>query len=294
VYLAHRLFLIIGISLFVLFVSHQSTDHSTVVDLPQVLSISSPQSFPESRQIPPPEITAKSVFAMTYPDKVVLYSKNSKDRLHPASLTKIVTALAARSIYSEDQILTVFNAAGSTGMSVELAVNDQISFLDLLHAILIPSGNDSAVTLAENYSDGGYTGFVQTMNHYLARHGMSDTHLANVSGLTARDHYSSAYDMAKLGHLLLQDNLLADIVSRESYSFTSHLGRDYSFRSTNRLISKQAIGIKTGWTEDAGECLVTAFPVGDTTVIISMMGSKDRFGETLQVLQYIKDNYYPL
>ena len=247
--------------------------------------------MPVSHLYPPPVTTAKSVFIVDVNTGIVLYAKNPTEKLQPASLTKIMTAIVAMDYYNEDSVLNVTNGAQAEGSTADLRAHDQLLANDMLYALLIPSGNDAAVALAENYP-GGYYAFVAKMNQKARQLGLLNTHFTNVSGVEGPNHYTSAYDITEIALNALQRNIFKNIVATKKITLKSLKGHVYPLESTNILLGQPGIlGVKTGWTPLAGECLVTYADKYDHPIISSVLGSDDRFGETEKLLDWVYTNY---
>lgn len=247
--------------------------------------------IPVSKNLSPPEITATGIFITDLNTGIVLYEKNANTRLKPASLTKIATALVAMDYFDEDSVLSVINGQNANGNTVKLKKGDQLIASDLLYALLVPSGNDAAVTLAENYP-GGYQAFISRMNSKVTEMGLQNTHFANVSGVESQNHYTSAYDITMLAKAALSRPQFSSIVSTQKITVKSLNGNIYPLETTNLLLGKPGIfGVKTGWTPQAGECIVILAEKDSHPVIISLLGSKDRFGEAQALFAWVFTNF---
>lgn len=248
-------------------------------------------SLPVSKNIPVPTLTATGIYITDLNTGVVLYQKNANMRLKPASLTKIVTALVAMDYFDEDSVLSVKNGQNATGSTINLHQGDKLIAEDLLYALLVPSANDAALTLAENYP-GGYVAFVNRMNSKVTEMGLTNTHFANVSGVESSNHYTSAYDITMLAKAALSRPQFSAIVSTQKITLKSLEGNIYPLETTNILLGKPGIfGVKTGWTPEAGECLVILAEKDNHPVIISILNSKDRFGEAQTLFNWVYSNF---
>ena len=264
----------------------------TVSEKPKVKAafISEPQ-MPVSQDIPAPVISATGIFITDLNTGVVLYEKNANTRLLPASLTKIMTALVAMDYFDDDTILSVKNGQSVNGNTINLKKGDKLTATDLLYALLVPSGNDAAVTLAENYP-GGYQAFIGRMNSKVTEMGLTNTHFSNVSGVESANHYTSAYDITRFAKAALSRPPFSDMVSTQKITVKSLKGNLYPLETTNILLGKQGIyGVKTGWTPAAGECLVILAERDDHPIIITVLNSKDRFGEAQILFKWVFENY---
>ncbi|KKU01268.1 MAG: D-alanyl-D-alanine carboxypeptidase [Candidatus Collierbacteria bacterium GW2011_GWB2_45_17] len=251
---------------------------------------SEPKS-PVSQKLSPPSFTTTGIFVMDLDTGIVLLDKNPPLRLKPASLTKIMTSLVALDYYSEGSVLKVINGQKSLGNTVKLVKGDELTASEVIYALLVPSGNDAAVTLAENYP-GGYQQFVKKMNQKITELGLSNTNFTNVSGVESPNHYTSAYDIAMIARTALRRPAFSTIVSTKNITITSLKGHTYPLESTNILLGKPGIvGVKTGWTPEAGECLVILVTKDNHPVLISLLNSNDRFGEAQKIINWVYSNY---
>src|SRR3989344_3662948 len=148
----------------------------------------------KDKGIAPPDISAKAITVYDLDHQNFLYQKSKDEKFYPASTTKIITALVSLSSYETDQILTVKNAYRALGNTINLQKDEQITFENLLYGLLIASGNDAALTLAENHPL-GYSGFVIAMNRYVEKLGLTNTHFTNPSGVVNPDHFTTASDL---------------------------------------------------------------------------------------------------
>ncbi|KKT73534.1 MAG: hypothetical protein UW68_C0007G0019 [Candidatus Collierbacteria bacterium GW2011_GWB1_44_6] len=252
--------------------------------------VSEPKS-PVPQNIPSPNFTATGIFVIDLDTGLVLFDKNPHTRLKPASLTKIMTSLVALDYFSESAVLKVNNGSKSLGNTAKLLKGDELKASDVLYALLVPSGNDAAVTLAENYP-GGYQAFLQKMNQKVTDLSLTNTHFSNVSGVESLNHFTSAYDIAMIARSALRRNSFLSIVSTKNITINSLKGHSYPLVSTNILLGKPGIlGVKTGWTPEAGECLVILATRNNHPVLISLLNSKDRFGEAEKMVNWIYSNY---
>lgn len=239
-----------------------------------------------------PVVTAKSFIAQDPTSGVVLASKSAGLRLLPASTTKIVTALVALDIYKLNEVVTIGEVV-STGQQVGLVTGEKISVENLLYAMLVESGNDAAFALAD-FDPLGRNHFVQLMNQKVERLGLKNTHFANPAGLDDSDQYSTAEDLAKLGVVAMTDPSFARIVgTQQSVIFSADQVIEHRLTNINQLLGKipGIRGIKTGYTEAAGENLVTDVVRENHEIVIVVLGSKDRFGDTEKLVNWAYDNF---
>ncbi len=260
--------------------------------LPQLKPTS---SRPISRHLPKPKFTAKAIVVQDINSKAMLFLKNPNTRLYPASTTKIMTALVSLDAYSNlNQVVTITNEYLARGHKIGLQPNERITIKALLQGLLISSGNDAALALAQNYPS-GYAGFVQAMNQKAIALGLTRTHFTNPSGVEEKDHYTSARDLAVLATIALSNDFIRQTVQTQTLTITDISGHiKHVLINTNKLLGKVSgvQGLKTGWTPQAGECLVTYVNRYNHPLIIVLLGSQDRFGETTTLINWIYQNYY--
>ncbi|MCD9027187.1 D-alanyl-D-alanine carboxypeptidase [Luteimonas sp. BDR2-5] len=230
---------------------------------------------------PPPEVTGSAWLLMDYATGQVLASHNPDERVEPASITKVMTSyviaaeLAAGKIKPDDQVLMTENAwrkggAGTDGSYSGFPVNQTAPLLDMEIGMVVQSGNDAAIALAEHVA-GTEQAFAQLMNAYAKRIGMTNTHFTNASGLSEPEHYSTARDLAILGRAMVRD-YPEEYAHNKIREFT--VG-PITQRNRNRLLWRDdsVDGIKTGHHSGAGYCLLASAQRGDQRLISVVMGS---------------------
>ena len=240
----------------------------------------------------PPIISAQSVLALDLDTKSTLYEKNPNLALLPASTTKVMTALIALENYDEEEIIEVGKIKVS-GKKMFLLPGEQISIQDLLYGTLVLSANDAAEALALNFG-GGREEFIALMNQKASILGMKDTVFKNPSGLESEGHVSSAHDMILLSAAAMSNPKFVKYVSTQSITVQSVDGQiKHYLTNVNELLGtvERVLGVKTGWTENARENLVTYIERDNKKVMIALMGSQDRFGETKELIDWIFENY---
>jgi D-alanyl-D-alanine carboxypeptidase (penicillin-binding protein 5/6) len=220
-------------------------------------------------------------------DGAVVWHKNADQRLAPASLTKLMTALLVVEQLASDTPITVGAAAAQeTGTRLGLKPGDSLRAKDLLSATLVGSANDACRALADRVS-GGQTQFVQRMNQRALQMGLHNSHFANACGHDAPDHFSSAADMRVLARAVMQNAQLAALVAQADASIATLDGkRSFTFSNKNALIGRYpgAMGIKTGTTPAAGKCLVALARRGQHTVLLVVLKGKDRWWDAVDIL----------
>lgn len=244
-------------------------------------------SYPFVNTQPLLPLSAKAAIVTDSDSQVVLFSKNPQLRFSMASTTKIMTALVALEYYKMDSILTV-SSVHTEGSVLHLQFGDQLYFEDLLYAMLLPSANDAAVVIADNYP-GGQAAFVARMNEKAKELHLSDTHFADPTGLNDDGDYTTVVDLARLASIAIQNKKFVEITSTKQKVISNVSGtRQYALSNLNKLLGTNGVtGIKTGTTEGAGEVLVTSTKNKDHTFIIVVMNSVDRFGDTQTLLNFI-------
>ncbi|TLF45484.1 D-alanyl-D-alanine carboxypeptidase [Halomonas urmiana] len=265
-----------------------------LVSLLLITSQAAAQAVPKPQtMIPsPPQLAASSWILMDADSGRVLAEHNSRERLPPASLTKLMTAyLVERELdqgnISPDGLVPISEKAWRTGGSkMFIEVGEQVPVSELLHGIVIVSGNDASVAMAE-YLAGGERPFADLMNQHATRLGMHDTSFVNATGLPHENHYSSAHDLALLSQHIINDYPEHYRIYRQK-QFT-YGGIEQPNR--NRLLWRDASvdGLKTGWTEEAGYCLVASAERDDMRLISVVMGTASeeaRAQESQKLLSY--------
>lgn len=258
-----------------------------------VVNLPTPALYPQNlNKEVPPKVTAASVLIVDLPSQVVLFEKNSRERLPPASTTKIMTALVASEHYPSSQILEVKTIINE-GRIMGLVSGEKISAENLIYGALVHSANDAAYILAENYP-GGVSAFVDKMNQKVEDLGLTDTHFTNPIGFAEENHYTTAYDLAQLSRILLRNEKLKKIISTKIISVSDETYSIFhTLENVNLLLGRipGVAGVKTGWTKEAGEVLSTVIKREDQEVLIVILKSEDRFGETQNLINWVFSNY---
>lgn len=239
-----------------------------------------------------PVVSAQGVIAIDTESRVVLYEKNADLPMLPASTTKIMTALVAMEDYDLDEVLTV-NGEWVEGQKMGLAKGEQLTVRDVLDGVLIYSANDGAELLAREYV-GGREAFVAEMNRKAKELGLARTSFVNPTGLDEAGHVSTARDLVYLTEVAMEKPLFASIVGTKEKTVSSVDGKiSHKLTNINELLGKVdgVIGVKTGWTENARENLVAYVERDGHRVMIALMGSQDRFGETEELIEWIFRSY---
>jgi D-alanyl-D-alanine carboxypeptidase len=234
----------------------------------------------------PPDLTAVSAAVIADDCDDLLYAKDAHQRLPPASITKIMTAIVALESSNPDDMVTVnidgFFAGDSTVMGLETGM--QLSLRDLLYGLLLPSGADSAVAIAR-YVAGDVPSFVERMNAKVRDLGLQDTHFTNPHGLDAAGHYSSAYDMVMIGRYAMKDPLIAEIVKTKQYT-ANWSGPELWNGNLLLWLYPGADGIKIGWTDNAGQTFVATAQRDGHRVYLALFNSQDRYTDAIRLFDW--------
>ncbi len=247
------------------------------------------------------ELSAKSGILLDATSGTIIFEKNSHERLPIASMTKIASlsiifdALSKGIVHENDMVSVTENAAAVKGSSAFLDAGSRYKLCDLISSVIIASANDSCVALAE-YIAGSEETFVSKMNKLAESLNLADTHFSNCTGLPAKEHYSSAFDISKIYKTIADNHLYHKYSKIWMEDFMHPSGRKTGLVNTNRLI-KTFDGIeggKTGYTDAARFCLTASAKRGTTRligVVIGASDSKTRFAEMTKLLNYGFSNY---
>jgi D-alanyl-D-alanine carboxypeptidase (penicillin-binding protein 5/6) len=258
--------------------------------LPSSLTISTNLKFPILNTEFIPLISADGAVIMDADSKTVLFAKNPELRFSPASTTKIMTALTALEYFKLTDILTV-KTATSDGAVLGLREGEKMTFENLLYALLLPSANDAALAISENYP-GGENAFVDKMNENAKKINLFNTHYQDPAGLLDDEDYTTPVDLARLASVAIKNPEFVKIVSTKS-KIISDVGKEsvYALDNLNKLLGIDGVyGVKTGYTEEAGQVLVTSKLENGHTIILIVMSSADRFLDTQILLGLVSGN----
>ena len=285
---------------------HQSSQ-TTVTSSP-ILLTPTPTPKPKPVLTPkgkPPTITATEAILLDADTGNILASINGEKPLPMASTTKIMTAIIAIQAGNLDQLVTIHQDAVNEvilngGSGAQLVVNDQMTLRDLLYGLMLPSGDDAAVAIADAVA-GSVPNFVKIMNIEAQRLHLYQTHFANVDGLEVVDsngnpisgvHYTTAYDLVRLAQYAMRLPLFAKIIQTKEYDLpATGIHRLYRWKNINQLLYtyKGTLGIKTGWTPQAGGCLAFAAKRNGHTLIGIILHSTNettRFADAEALLNW--------
>ncbi len=243
-------------------------------------------------------LDAKGAILMEAETGEILYCYEEREKLYPASVTKVMTmllvmeALDSGAVTEEDMITASENACSYGGTQIYLEVGETMSLRDLLKAVCINSANDAATALAE-YIAGSEDAFVARMNERASELGAVNTHFVNPCGLPDSNHYTCAYDVALFTRELLNHPHILDYTGIWMDSLRNG---GFGLANTNKLIKtyEGITGMKTGYTQDAGHCLSATATRGEMSLIAVVLGgetSKGRFASAVSLLDYGFANY---
>lgn len=252
----------------------------------------SPVQFPHTPA--EPSVEAEAWIVMDLESGVVLAEANAQEARAMASVTKIMTALVVRDHVELDERVRISETAADVGEAeVGLVAGEVWSVGDLLAAVLVRSGNDAAFALAE-YVGGDIEGFAALMNAKALAMGLEHTHFVNPHGLDHEDHYTSAHDLTVMAAALLEDDFLAQLARTRLIRFKpAPTGEARIAGNTNRLLGRYpgVVGMKTGFTGEAGRVLVSVLEAHGQTFVAVVMGSEDHFADTSALYDYVIARY---
>ena len=242
-----------------------------------------------------PKLNARVGLIFDRNSKTILYEKNGLKQVPMASTTKIMTAIVVLESSNLNDIVTISKkAAGTGGSRLGLKINDKITVHDLLYGLMLKSGNDAAVALAEHVG-GGIEGFADMMNKKASEMGLVNSHFVTPHGLDQDKHYTTAYELACMADYALNIPKFKEIVNSKSYNITIN-ARSSLIGNTNELLGSLngVYGVKTGFTNGAGRCLVTACKRYDLDIITVVLGAdtkKIRTLDSIKLIEYAYKNY---
>lgn len=237
-----------------------------------------------------PTVGSKAAIVIDADSKKIVYSKNPTLRFSMASTVKIMTSIIALDYFKSDSVLTI-KTDQVEGSGLNLQIGNRFYFEDLLYAMLLPSANDAAFAIAENYP-GGVEEFVMKMNQKAKELRLNDTHFEDPIGLDDDKNFTTVIDLSRLASIAIKNTEFAHIVSTQQKFITDiDQTEEYNLQNLNKLLGAYGVnGIKTGTTEGAGEVLVTSALINGHTFIIIVMNSQNRFVDTQTLLSYIYQN----
>ena len=224
-----------------------------------------------------------------------IYGKDENKQAAMASTTKIMTAIiVVENCKLEDIVTITAKAAGTGGSTLGINKDDKITVNDLLYGLMLRSGNDAAVALAI-HTAGSVEEFANMMNQKAKQLNLKNTHFVTPHGLDNEEHYTTAYELAKITDYALKNKTIAKIVATKSTTiYINEMPRQIN--NTNELLGnvEGVYGVKTGFTNNAGRCLVTSVKRGDMDLIVVVLGAdtrKDRAKDSMKLIEYAFKKY---
>lgn len=239
-----------------------------------------------------------SRYAVVYDrtSKTIIWGKDEAREVPMASTTKIMTAIVMLENVSnlDEEITVTKKAAGIGGSRLGLKTGDEITYKDLLYGLLLCSGNDAATQIAISVG-GSVEGFAEMMNNKAKELRLEHTHFVTPHGLDNDEHYTTAYELAIMADYALDIEEFAEIVSTKSYTVTIN-GHSKDINNTNELLGylEGVNGVKTGFTNGAGRCLVTSASRNGFDIIVVVLGAntkKQRTRDSIKLIEYTYKNY---
>lgn len=245
-----------------------------------------------------PDINSRAAVVIDRATNTILYGKKETEHRKMASTTKIMTCLLVIENCDLSETIEVSKkSAGTGGSRLGLKTGDKITINDLLYGLMLCSGNDTAVALAEHIG-GSIEGFAEIMNNRAKELGLENTHFVTPHGLDADEHYTTAYELAKLTNYALNNEIFAKIVGTKTYTVTIN-GYPKTISNTNELLGNLngVYGVKTGFTNGANKCLVTACKRNNLDIICVVLGAdtkKFRTQDSIKLIEYSFKTFTPV
>jgi D-alanyl-D-alanine carboxypeptidase (penicillin-binding protein 5/6) len=257
------------------------------------LSPAALMAAPAYQEVPEPEISAQAAIVVEYPSGRILYSRAMHERMAPASLTKILTAILVLEQGNLEDVVTVApeDLVGESSMGV--VAGEQQTLHNLLYGLMLPSGNDAAMAIArsmgaksqakEGASPDPIERFSDMMNARVGQLGLADSQFKNPHGLDMEGHYSTAYDLASLTWYALHFPTFNEIVRQVGYDAPGH-----PLLNTNEMLTRYpgADGVKTGWTDGCGLCLVTSATRDGKRLVSVVLNAPHWYQDSAAILDY--------
>ena len=245
-----------------------------------------------------PKINSRSAVVIDRNTQTILYGKDENSKRKMASTTKIMTCIVILENCDLNNTVTISKKSAMTGGSrLGLKYNDKISVKDLLYGLMLCSGNDAAVALAE-FAGGSIENFAILMNNKAKELNLQNTNFVTPHGLDQDEHYTTAYELALLSNYALNNPTFSKIVGTKNYTITIN-GSPKNIRNTNELLGylDGVYGIKTGFTNGANRCLVSACKRKNMDIICVILGAdtkKFRTQDSIKLIEYVFNNFEPV
>lgn len=242
-----------------------------------------------------PNLNSRAAIIYDRNSKEVIYGKEENTKRKMASTTKIMTCMVVLEKGElTDTVIVSKKASGTGGSRVGLKTGDKVSVQDLLYGLMLCSGNDAAVALAEHVG-GSVEGFADLMNEKARQLNLSNTHFVTPHGLDNEEHYTTAYELAIMADNALKNNTFSSIVGTKNITININ-GKPRNLSNTNELLGSMAgvYGVKTGFTNGANRCLVTSCKRENLDIITVVLGAdtkKFRTQDSIKLINYAMNNY---
>ena len=248
-----------------------------------------------------PSLNSRYAIAIDRDSKAILYGKNENQKVPMASTTKIMTAIVLmenlgvnNNLTLDSQIEECKQAGAIGGSRLGLKTGDKININDLLYGLMLRSGNDAAIQIAVSVS-GSVEEFANLMNKKAIELGLKDSHFVTPHGLDEKEHYTNAYELAIIADYALDIEKIAEVVKTKTHTVYIN-GYSKSITNTNELLGHLdgVNGVKTGFTNGAGRCLVTSVERNGFNIITVVLGAdtkKFRTKDSISLIEYIYSNY---
>ena len=242
-----------------------------------------------------PKLNSRQAIVFDRKSKRIIFEKNENKRVAMASTTKIMTAIVVlENSKLNDEVIVSAKAGGIGGSRLGLKKNDKILVRDLLYGLMLCSGNDAAVALAEHVS-GSVEGFAEKMNQKAKELKLQNTHFVTPHGLDNPEHYTTAYELALISDYAMNNEVFTKIVATQNTTVMIN-GNSKNIKNTNELLGylQGVKGIKTGFTNNAGRCLVTCTKRDDFEIITVVLGAdtkKFRTEDSIKLIEYTYKYY---
>lgn len=235
-----------------------------------------------------------SIIAKDLGNKQLIFSKDEQKRTQPASLTKIMTAIIAIESGRMNEVVTITKEMIQVEPTkANLRVGEKFYLRDLVKAAMVMSANDAAMSIGVYLGDGDVDDFVKEMNSKAKKIGMKNTNFTNPCGFDIGNHYSTALDLLNLSEYAIKNNTFNEMAKLKRHDFRSlNTRRAYAAYTHNKLLNnyKYAVGIKTGYTQKAGPCLIARAKNGNKDVLVVMLNSDHRWNDIKVILEDVMPN----
>lgn len=248
-----------------------------------------------------PNLNSRYAIVFDRNSKAVLYGKNENQQVPMASTTKIMTAIVLlenlgvnNNLALDTEVEVCKEAAVVGGSRLGLKTGDKVSVNDLLYGLMLCSGNDAAIQIAVSIS-GSIEGFAKLMNEKAKELGLKNTHFVTPHGLDKEEHYTTAYELALIADYALKNPKISEVVKTKTYTVSIN-NNSKTITNTNELLGylDGVNGVKTGFTNGAGRCLVTSVERDGFNIITIVLGAdtkKNRTKDSISLIEYTYSNY---